>query len=178
MLQPQGSIIEQCYVVTDMQAALRHWTTVMGAGPFFVGNMELTENQWHRGRPCEQSIELAFGFSGGLVVELVRPVRDIPSVFREVLDERGPGHHHVMLRMDYDAGFERLSKAGYEVGLHCILPSGERCTLFDARKDSGGFIELMDISPLIQRQLENMARAHREWDYKTDPVRPLASSFA
>jgi hypothetical protein len=36
----------------------------------------------------------------------------------------------------------------------------------------------MDISPLIQRQLENMARAHRDWDGHTDPVRTMASSFA
>jgi hypothetical protein len=50
--------------------------------------------------------------------------------------------------------------------------------LFDTRKDSGGFVELMDVSPLIQRQLENMARAHEAWDGRTDPIRPMASSFA
>lgn len=178
MLQPSDSIIELCHVVNDMDAALRYWTTVIGAGPFFVGDMELKENQFHRGKPCEQSIQVAFGFSGGLVIELVKPLRDLPSVFREVLDERGPGYHHVMLRMDYDKGYELLTKAGYEVGLHGLLPSGERCTLFDARRDSGGFIELMDISPMVSKQLENMARAHEEWDGHTRPVRPLMESFA
>lgn len=177
MLQPDESIIELCHVVNDMDAAIRYWTTVTGAGPFFVGEMELTENQFYRGKPCEQSIQVAFGFSGGLIVELVKPIRDIPSVFREVLDTTGPGYHHVMLRVDYDAGFRRLSAAGYEVALHGTLPSGERCTLFDTRKDTGGFVELMDISPLIARQLDNMARAHREWDGHSQPVRSLASSF-
>jgi hypothetical protein len=178
MLQPEQSVIEICHVVNDMDAALRYWTEVIGAGPFFVGDMELTENQWHRGQPCEQSIQVAFGFSGGVVIELVKPLRDIPSAFREVLDSTGPGFHHVMLRVDYDEGYKRLSEAGYEVALHGLLPGGERCTLFDTRKDSGGYIELMDMSPMVRRQLENMARAHREWDGKTNPVRPLAESFA
>lgn len=178
MLQPEQSIIELCHVVTDMDAAIRYWTTVMGAGPFFVGDMEIKENQFYRGKPCEQSVQIGFAFSGGLIIELVKPIRNIPSVFREVLDERGPGYHHVMLRVDYDEGYERLSKAGYEVGLCGTLPGGERFALFDARKDSGGFIEIMDMSPLIARQLENMQRAHREWDGHTDPVRSMASSFA
>jgi catechol 2,3-dioxygenase-like lactoylglutathione lyase family enzyme len=178
MLQPDQSIIEICHVVTDMDAAIDYWTNVIGAGPFFVGDMELTENQFYRGKPCEQSIQVALGFSGGVVIELVRPIRDLPSAFREVLDTTGPGFHHVMLRVDYDASYKRLSEAGYEVALHCVLPSGERCTLFDTRKDSGGYIELMDISPLVARQLETMAHAHREWDGKTRPVRPLLESFA
>jgi hypothetical protein len=107
----------------------------------------------------------------------VKPLRNIPSVFREVLNTTGPGYHHVMLRVDYDEGFERLSNAGYAVALHGMLPSGERCTLFDTRKDTGGFVELMDISPMIARQLDNMARAHREWDGHSQPIRPFASSF-
>jgi hypothetical protein len=36
----------------------------------------------------------------------------------------------------------------------------------------------MDVSPLIQRQLENMARAHQEWDGRTEPIRSMASAFA
>jgi hypothetical protein len=179
MLQPNESIIELCHVVRDMDGAIRYWTDVAGAGPFFVGDMEFPEGYRHRGKPCGLSLQIAFGFSGGLIIELVRPIdRRVPSVFSEVLDSRGPGYHHVMLRDDYDKGFGRLSRAGYEPAYEGRLPSGERCVLFDTRRDSGGFVEFMDISPLIQRQLDNMARAHREWDRRTDPIRPMASSFA
>jgi hypothetical protein len=154
MLQPNKSVIEICHVVRDMDAALLYWTKVMGAGPFFVGNFEWEKGVTYRGRAVGQSLQIAFGFS------------------------TGPGFHHVMLREDFDAGFKRLSDAGYEAAYHGALPGGERFVLFDTRKDSGGFVELMDISPLIQRQLENMARAHQEWDGRTDPIRPMASSFA
>jgi hypothetical protein len=122
MLQPAESIIELCHVVTDMTSAIRYWTRVVGAGPFFVGDMEFAEGYRYRGRPCGLSLQIGFGFSGGLIVELVRPI--------------------------------------------------------DTRRDSGGFVELMDISPLIQRQLDNMARAHYEWDGISEPVRSMAGSFA
>lgn len=179
MLQPADSVIEICHVVRDMDSAIRYWTQTMGAGPFFVGDMEFEQGQVYRGRPCGLSLQIAFGFSGGLIIELVRPInRNVPSVFTEVLDSSGPGYHHVMLREDYDKGFARLSKAGYEPAFTGTVPSGERFVLFDTRTDSGGFVELMDISALIQRQLDNMARAHREWDGRTDPVRPMASAFA
>jgi hypothetical protein len=179
MLQPAGSIIELCHVVTDMTSAIRYWTRVVGAGPFFVGDMEFADGYRYRGRPCGLSLQIAFGFSGGLIVELVRPIDTrIPSVFSETLDSTGPGYHHVMIREDYDKGFERLGTAGYEPAFQGALPGGERFVLFDTRRDSGGFVELMDISPLIQRQLDNMARAHHEWDGISEPVRSMASSFA
>jgi hypothetical protein len=179
MLQPNESVIEICHVVRDMDAAVRYWTRAMGAGPFFVGDVETPKGHIHRGTPCGLSLQIGFGFSGGVIIELVRPIDPgVPSVFMDVLNTTGPGFHHVMLREDYDKGFERLSQAGYEPAYQGVLPSGERCVLFDTRQDSGGFVEFMDLSPLIQRQLENMERAHREWDRRTDPVRSLASSFA
>lgn len=179
MLQPNESIIEICHVVRDMDSAIRYWTQSMRAGPFFVGDMEAPQGHFYRGKPCGLSLQVGFGFSGGVIVELVRPINtSVPSPFTEALEATGPGYHHVMLREDYDNGFERLSKAGYEPASQGALPSGERYVLFDTRRDSGGFVELMDISALIQRQLENMERAHREWDGRTQPVRPMASSFA
>lgn len=177
MLQPESSILELCHVVTDMDAALRHWIDVLGVGPFFVGEMELEEGQYHRGQPMPVALQVAFGCSGGLVIELIKPLRNLPSVFREMLESRGPGYHHVMPRLDYDIGFARLSEAGYELAYHGCLPSGERMALFDTRNDNGGFIELMDFSPAILGQLEAIAQAHRDWDGRSDPIRPLTSLF-
>ncbi|MHC8380476.1 VOC family protein [Pseudomonas sp. LB3P14] len=177
MLQPHSSILELCHVVTDMDAALQHWTQVLGAGPFFVGEMEFTEGQFHRGVATPVALQVAFGCSGGLIIELVKPLGDHPSVFREVLESRGPGYHHVMPRIDYDTGFERFNQAGYDLAFQGSMPGGERCALFDTRADNGGFIELMDMSPAIVEQLQRISQAHFDWDGHSDPVRPLASLF-
>jgi hypothetical protein len=177
MIQPQGSVIQLCHVVRDMDAAIRYWNTQFGAGPFFVGDMELTENQFYRGKPVEQSIQVAFTFSGGLMIELVRPIRDIPSVFGDVLKTNGPGYHHVMYREDYDTAHAKLSNAGYEESFRGLMPGGERVALFDTRRDSGGFVEIMDLSPALLAQIERIGTAHEQWDGHTRLVRPMTETF-
>src|SRR3546814_20877896 len=128
-----------------MDKAIQHWTTIMGAGPFYVGEMRFEEGHRYRGEPAVLAIKVAFGFTGGLLIELVEPMEGDRSVFTEVLEERGPGYHHVMLRMDFDKGFAQLSEQGYKVALESTTPLGERCALFDTREANGGFIEGMDL---------------------------------
>lgn len=177
MLQPVGSIIELAHVVADMDAAIAHWTGVVKAGPFFVGEMRFPEGHLYRGEPAVLAIRVAFGFSGGLLIELVQPLEGDRSAFSEVLATRGPGYHHMMLREDYDVAFARLSDAGYALALESITPLGERCALFDTQAVNGGFIEVMDLHIGFGRLTELMAGAHAGWD-GGDPVRPLATLFA
>src|SRR3546814_10516598 len=103
--------------------------------------MRFEEGQRYRGEPAVLAIKVAFGFTGGLLIELVEPMEGDRSVFTEVLEERGPGYHHVMLRMDFDKGFAQLSEQGYKVALESTTPLGERCALFDTQEANDGFIE-------------------------------------
>jgi hypothetical protein len=175
MLQPPGSIIELCHVVADMQAALKHWTQVQGAGPFFVGDMHIAEHRY-RGERAPLAIKVAFGFSGGLLIELIEPLPGDSSVFTEVLNKRGPGYHHVMLRMDFDEGCKRLKAAGHAVALESMTPMGERCVLFDTQDENGGFIELMDLHIGFGKLTEAMSHAHEGWDGSA-PQRSLGDLF-
>lgn len=176
-MQPPGSIIELCHVVDDLDAALRHWSADLGAGPFFVGDMRFPEGHRYRGEPAPLNIRVAFGFSGGLLIELVQPLDGDRSVFSEALNVRGPGYHHVMLREDYDVGRARLEAAGFTAALESTTPLGERCVLMDTRAIDGGFVELMDLHIGFGRLTEAMATAHEGWD-GSDPVRPLGPLFA
>ena len=177
MLQPPGSIIELCHVVADMDAALSHWTGVLRAGPFFTGDMRMEEGHRYREKPATLAIRVAFGFSGGLLIELVQPLAGDNSVFTEALAERGPGYHHVMLREEYDTAYARLLSQGFELALENTTPLGERCALFDTRAKNGGFIEVMDLQIGFGRLTEAMAAAHERFT-GAEPVRPLAPLFA
>ena len=174
MLQPPGTIIELCHVVADMDAAIAHWSGTLKAGPFFVGDMRFTEGHRYRGVPAVLAIRVAFGFSGGLLIELVQPLGGDDSVFSEVLERRGPGYHHVMLREDFDIARARLTAAGHTLVLESTTPLGERCALFDT---GDGFVEVMDLHIGFGRLTELMAAAHEGWD-GTEPSRPLAPLFA
>jgi hypothetical protein len=174
-MQAKGTIFELCQVVRDMDAALEHWTKTIGAGPFFVFDVPVLPGQKYRGAPTEVSMRVGFGFSGGLLIELLQQTNDTPSIFAEMLDARGTGYHHVMLRVPYDEGVERLSGQGHEIAFSGQMPGGERFCLFDTRSADGSYVELMEISPAMEESLARMHRAHLEWDGKTDPVRDMAA---
>jgi hypothetical protein len=164
------SIMELCHVVRDMDTSIHHWIDVMGAGPFFVVDLSTLP----RGVGVDMPVKMAFSYCGALLIELLQPVGPGPSIFHEVLQQKGEGYHHVMLRMDYDRGQALLSGQGYPVGTQGLLPTGERFALYDSRRDNGGFIEIMDLSDNFLGMLSRVEQAHRNWD-RTEPVRPLVS---
>jgi hypothetical protein len=177
-MQPTGSVLELCQVVRDIGPALEHWTQTIGAGPFFVFDVPVLPGQLYRGQPTEVSMRVGFGFSGGLLIELLQQTNDTPSVFTEMLDTRGGGYHHVMLRLPYDEGFARLSGQGHEVAFSGTMPGGERFCLFDTLAADAGYIELMELSPAMEQSLARMHRAHLAWDGKSDPVRGMEALAA
>lgn len=172
-MQPKGTVLELCQVVRDIDKALEHWTKAIGAGPFFVFDVPVLPGQRYRGQPTEVSMRVGFGFSGGLLIELLQQTNPTQSVFSEILDARGDSYHHVMLRVPYDEGVERLSGLGHEIAFSGQMPSGERFCLFDTRSADGSFIELMELSPGMEESMQRMHRAHLQWDGKTDPVRGM-----
>jgi hypothetical protein len=176
-IQPHGAIVELCYVVADMDAAIAHWTGTIGAGPFFVGAMRFAVGHVYRGAPAMLAIRVAFGFSGGVLIELIEPLEGDNSAFTETLRSRGPGYHHMMLREDYDSAFAKLSAQGFAVALESTTPLGERCALFDTQAANGGFIEVMDLHLGFGHLTTSMAAAHADWD-GTEPKRALAGLFA
>ncbi|OAN56215.1 VOC family protein [Sphingobium sp. TCM1] len=175
MIQPEGSIMELCHVVGDMDKAIDHWVDVMGAGPFYVFNIPAMPGQTHRGAPTAVDLRIAFGFSGGLLIELLQQTNGAPSVFREILETKGEGYHHVMLRLPFDEGKERLERNGYGIAFAGTLPGGERFALFDTRAGNGGYIELMDLTAASFGPMEKIHAAHLAWDGKTDRKRDFFS---
>ena len=47
------NFMQWCWVVTDIDAALRHWTRTAGVGPFFVFKGVKHDNARYRGQPAE-----------------------------------------------------------------------------------------------------------------------------
>jgi catechol 2,3-dioxygenase-like lactoylglutathione lyase family enzyme len=170
MIQPDGSILELCYVVKDMDVAIDFWTKTIGAGPFYVFDIPAMPGQTYRGRPSAIHLRIGFGFSGGLLIELLQQTNDVPSVFKEILDTL-EGYHHVMLRVPFDEGRKRMEAGGFELVFFGHFPSGERFGLFDARGGNGGYIELMDLTDTTFGPMEKMHQAHQEWDGISEPKR-------
>lgn len=176
-MQAEGSIIELCHVTRDLDAALRHWTEDLGVGPFFVFDVPVLPGQLYYGAPTEVSMRVGFGFSDGVLIELLQQTNDGASPFKDYLERHGEGLHHVMPRTGFDAGHARLTSAGHKVAFAGVMPSGERFCLFDTGAANGAYVELMELSPGMLAGMRRMEQAAREWDGRTDPVRDMASLY-
>jgi hypothetical protein len=118
-------------------------------------------------------MRVGFGFSGGVLIELLQQTNDGASPFLDFVRERGEGLHHIMPRTEFDAGYERLSAAGHKVAYSGTMPSGERFCLFDTQAANGSYVELMELSEAMLGSLALMEKAHLNWDGVTDPVRGM-----
>ena len=172
-MQPEGSIVELCHIVRDIDAALEHWTRDLCAGPFFVFDVPVMPGQQYYGEPTEVSMRVGFGFSGGVLIELLQQTNDGASPFRAFLQARGEGLHHIMSRADYDTAYARLSAAGFKVAYSGTMLSGERFCLYDTFASYGYYTELMEMSEAMLGSLALMEKAHAGWDGQTDPVRGM-----
>jgi Glyoxalase/Bleomycin resistance protein/Dioxygenase superfamily len=172
-MQAEGAIIELCHVTRDLDVALLHWTRDLGAGPFFVFDVPVLPGQLYYGAPTQVSMRVGFGFSGGVLIELLEQTNEGTSPFLDFLNERGEGLHHIMPRTDFDLGYARLLSAGHKVAFSGTMPSGERFCLFDTRASNGAYMELMELSPAMLNTLTLMEKAHTTWDGTTDPVRGM-----
>jgi len=61
-----GAIRQNGYVIRDIDAALKHWTTVLGVGPFFYLEHVKVDNFRYRGQPSNAEFSVALANSGAL----------------------------------------------------------------------------------------------------------------
>lgn len=103
------------YVVTDLDAAVRHWADVLGVGPWSVWTMhpDVLNDMEYAGSPAQFSFRHALAWSGKMQIELVQPL-DGPSIFADQLARSGPGLNHVgRLAADHAAESAALVASGY-----------------------------------------------------------------
>ena len=111
-----GDIMQLAFVPEDFDAAVKHWTEVMGVGPFYIIEGIHLDGMKYRGQPTEAVFDLALAYWGDLQIELIRPRDDHPSIYRGEYGATGNGLHHVcMLVDDLDEARRVCDAAGAEV---------------------------------------------------------------
>lgn len=93
-----------------------------------------------------EGVEVAFFGSGAGRVELLEPTRPDSAVAR-FLDRRGPGLHHVCLRVDdLELALERARQAGAEPIPPAVREGagGHRVTFLHPRSTGGVLVELSE----------------------------------
>ena len=169
--QPDDGIVQMCYVVPDIQAAMSLWVKKLKVGPWFLLDHFTGENPKYRGRDSTADVAIAMSFAGHMNIELIQPNNDAPSVYKEWIDRRGHGFHHWgKATMNFDEDVEHYRSAGHELAFIATVPSGGRVAYMDTTRELPGYVELIEFGAGFEELFSRFYRASIGWD-GADPVR-------
>ena len=167
-----GEIRQVAYMVPDIEAAMDHWSRVMGIGPWFYNPKVPIRNYHYRGQRYEPHNSVALANSGALQIELLQPRNDVPSMYRDFLLAGFTGVQHVAYWTgQFDADLERAHAAGFEVCMGGEVGENGRFVYFEDRSGlPGTTIELSEVAGPKGRLFKLIREAAQDWDGH-DPVR-------
>ena len=169
-----GEIRQNGYVVRNIQAALRHWTTVLGVGPFYYLEQVTIENFHYNGAPTSAEMSVALANSGPLQIELIQQRNDAPSMVRDFLQAGREGLQHVAYWMDtpakMDAALKKADELGYAVGQSGTIGENGRFAYLKTEAHPGTVVELSEVCGWKAKLFQQIADAAKEWD-GSDPIR-------
>ena len=172
--QPHGGVIQMAYTVSDIRAAIDHWVGELGVGPWFLLDHFGGAHPVYRGRPSQADVAIAMAFAGHMQIELIQPNDQHPSVYREAIERRGHGFHHIgRASDDIDRDIAALEAQGYRVAFHAGVPTGGDVAYLDRSPDDPYFIELIAATDGMDQAFTAFWRASVGWDGR-EPVRPFA----
>ena len=172
--QKTGQIMQMAYVVEDLEKSIDWWVNDVKTGPWFVLDSFLQPGQLYRGELSKADIRIAMGFAGHMCIELIQPKDDHPSVYKEIIDRRGYGFHHIGIAVeDVDAQIAAYEARGYALAFHAAVPTGGHVAYLDDGRNEPGFIELIPANGGTDETFTRFWRASIDWNGE-DPIRPFA----
>ncbi|MEE9416265.1 MAG: VOC family protein [Acidimicrobiales bacterium] len=130
-----GELKQIAYIVDDIDDAIADWHDKYGIGPWVVArDASPIVNARYRGAKSERIVlDLAFGYTGDLQIELIRLKQDVPSMYKEAID-RGQRdlQHYGVCAADFDAASEHATANGFAPVLQCGMPGLARMEYVEA----------------------------------------------
>jgi hypothetical protein len=163
--------VQAAYIVADVEQAVMKWAG-LGAGPFFLKEYKTQGEPIYLGQPANLDHISAFGQYGALMIELIQPLVEGPTVYS--LPSGGEGlHHFAQICPDLEASIAEAAAVGRPLVCRTGTPQTP-AAFVDARVDLGHLIELCQDSPSLRYLYDFVAKAAEAWD-GSDPVRHLGA---
>jgi hypothetical protein len=175
-------LVQLGYVTRDMEAAVDHWVTTAGAGPFYYADYE-PERQMYRGQPTQIRFRVAYGFLGDVHIEVIQQLEGGASAYTEALEQAssvpvgGLFHHMLFLHDGYDASSDAYLAAGATPCYSAFVEGVGRFCYLDARPLTGCFVEFVEDTSFFEACCVKMREAHLGWDGR-NPRRTLDEVIA
>jgi hypothetical protein len=170
---PRGGIIQTAFVVEDIRESIHSWIRDCKVGPWFLLDHWTGDNPVYRGAPSRADVAIAMAFAGHMQIELIQPNDANPSVYKDVIDARGYGFHHLgRASDDIEADIAALEGCGYSLAFRAGVPTGGDVAYMD-KPGNSGFLELITATNAMEAAFTAFWRASVGWD-GSDPIRPFA----
>lgn len=116
-------ISQVAVVVNDLKKTIENYWHMLGLGPweiYICAPPELKE-MTIRGKSVNYSMKFAETTIGGVILEVIEPMEG-PSIYKEFLEERGEGPHHIACYKARDV--QKALSAFKDMGIE-VLQSGK-----------------------------------------------------
>ncbi|MBV9509234.1 MAG: VOC family protein [Caulobacteraceae bacterium] len=168
-----GQVVQNAFLVRDIDRAMDQWTRLVGAGPFFVGRDRDSSVLSLRGQPVLGATHVAVGQAGDVQIELFEILSERQGSGPQMFPMGEFGLHHVAIFSDdlieAVAGYRRQ---GYDLAAEAEFGGDSRAAFIDTRADFGMFIEVYQDARFFRDFYAAVAAAAASWD-GSDPVRSL-----
>ncbi|WP_063721737.1 zinc-binding dehydrogenase [Nocardia vinacea] len=168
-----GTIRQLGYVVRDIEASMQGFVDC-GIGPWFYLEGVQPGNFTYRGRPSAMAMNVAVANSGNIQIELIQPIDDEPSMYKDFLDAGNEGLQHVAYWSEhYQDLYDRALAAGFTVGQEGEIggPTG-RFAYLQTEHHPGTVVEISDLGGTKKFVFDLVELAAANWD-GTNPVQVI-----
>ena len=168
-----GPIMQLAYLPSDFDAAVQHWTQVVGAGPFFLlENIALGE-MTYLGQPSDAVFSVAIGYWGDMQIELIRTENDGASIYKGDYAVKDRLHHVCIVVEDIATARAALNAAGAKILIEGKVGEDGAVIYADAGGGPGNVVEYVQLMTGGTDLFAMMRDAARGWD-GSDPLRKLS----
>ena len=169
-----GPIVQNGFVVRDLEAAVAHWSGTLGIGPFYAIEHIPFGPAYFRGAPLGIDMSVAIAQWGEIQIELIVQHDTAPSIYTEFAARHGAGLQHVGVMTDsVDRHLESLREFGIEPVQWGETAAGMRFAYIDTDLHPGAMIELIESGPAVEAFFSKVRKGASAWD-GTRPLRRLA----
>lgn len=165
-LLDRARIVQNAYIVNDLEKACRRFYEMYGVGPFLKRPPATRSGHFYRGEPADPlEISVAFVQSGDLNIEFIQEHSTGPSAFNDLYSKGREGFHHVaVFCKDYEAERDAFATAGYPVASEFLANADCQVCYVDTSPVLGHMIELYPDHPMIRDLYARTREAAAEWD--------------
>jgi catechol 2,3-dioxygenase-like lactoylglutathione lyase family enzyme len=155
--------VQIAWVTHDLDSTESTLTALLGAGKW-VRTPAVhfgPDTCVYRGAPADFVADISLSYAGDMQLEVIRPVRG-ESVYREFLDDQGPGLHHVCTRVDDPAAFATAVAAaaatGADIVTQGVIAGGLQFAYLSAPTAGVPFLEITYVPDSIQAFFDHIKK--------------------